>query len=36
MKYCDAVSWSDDWDSTDCMEDDSALDDMYVKSKAFE
>lgn len=32
----DVVNWSDDWDATDCMEDDSALDYMYVKEKAFE
>lgn len=32
----DAVNWSDDWEATDCMEDDSALDGMYIKEKAFE
>lgn len=30
------VSWSEDWEATDVMEDDSALDYMYVKEKAFE
>ena len=29
------VNWSDDWEATDCMEDDSALDCMYVIEKAF-
>lgn len=32
----DAVNWSDDWEVTDCMEDDSVPDDMYVEEKAFE
>ena len=32
----DAVNWSEDWGATDCMEDDSALDNMYVTEKAFD
>ena len=32
----DAVNWSEDWEATDCMEDDSTPDDMYVEEKAFE
>ena len=32
----DAVSWSDDWEATDCQEDDSILDNMCVKERAFE
>ena len=32
----DDVTWSDDWEATDCMEDDSALDDMYVSERAFD
>lgn len=32
----DSVCWSDDWEATDCMEDNSALDYMYVKEKAFD
>ena len=32
----DAVNWSEDWDATDCMEDDSASDHMYVTEKAFD
>lgn len=30
------VSWSDDWSPTCCEEDDSALDCMYVRERAFE
>lgn len=32
----DTICWSDDWEATDCIEDDSALDDMYISEKAFE
>ena len=32
----DTVSWSDDWEATDCVEDGSALDYMYVMEKAFD
>ena len=32
----DTVSWSDDWEATDCMEDDSECDSMYITEKAFE
>lgn len=32
----DTVSWSDDWVATDCMEDDSEPDCMYIEEKAFE
>lgn len=32
----DTVSWSDDWESTDIFEDDSACDYMYVSERAFE
>ena len=32
----DTVNWSEDWDVTDCMEDDSACDYMYVNEKAFD
>ena len=32
----DDVSWSDDWEATDCMEDDSCDDDNYITEKAFE
>lgn len=31
-----AVAWSDDWEATNCMEDDSAPDNMYVSEKAFD
>ena len=31
----DAVNWSDDWEATDCFEDDSALECSYVCEKAF-
>lgn len=34
-RVTDDVSWSDDWEATDCFEDDSALDYMYVNKKAF-
>ena len=32
----DTVNWSEDWEPTDCMEDDSALDCMYVTERAFD
>ena len=32
----DTVSWSEDWEATDCMEDDSCEDDDYITEKAFE
>ena len=32
----DSVHWSDNWEVTDCMEDDSALDYMYIKESAFD
>ena len=32
----DTVNWSEDWEPTECIEDDSALDNMYVTEKAFE
>lgn len=32
----DAVSWSEDWEATDCMEDDSCEDCDYITEKAFE
>lgn len=32
----DTVSWSEDWSPTDCIEDDSACDFMYVTEKAFD
>lgn len=30
------VCWSDDWAATDAMEDDSAMDCMYISEKEFE
>lgn len=30
------VCWSDDWEATDAMEDDSAMDCMYISEKEFE
>lgn len=30
------INWSEDWDATDCIEDDSALDYMYITEKAFD
>ena len=32
----DSVYWSDDWDATDVVEDDSALDNMYISEREFE
>lgn len=32
----DTVSWSDDWKATDCIEDDSELNYVYVKDRAFD
>jgi hypothetical protein len=32
----DTVNWSEDWEATDCMEDDSCDDDDYITEKAFE
>lgn len=32
----DTVNWSDDWEATDCMEDDTLEDSEYVREKAFE
>ena len=32
----DTVNWSDDWQTTDCMEDDSAANCMYIKEKTFD
>ena len=32
----DTVCWSEDWTPTDCFEDDSAMDYMYVTEKAFD
>lgn len=32
----DSILWSDDWSSTDVVEDDSYEDCMYIKDKAFE
>ena len=32
----DTVSWSDDWEATNCAEDDSEPDCMYVDEKAFD
>lgn len=32
----DTVNWSEDWAPTDCFEDDSAMDYMYVSEKAFD
>lgn len=32
----DTVNWSEDWTPTDCFEDDSAMDYMYVSEKAFD
>ena len=30
------VNWSDDWEPTDCLEDDTILSHMCVREKAFE
>ena len=30
--YGDDISWSDDWEATDCYEDDSLSDDMYIRN----
>ncbi|MBQ7818569.1 MAG: hypothetical protein IJ341_02610 [Bacteroidales bacterium] len=30
----DTVNWSDDWEATDCIEDDTAIN--YITEKAFE
>lgn len=35
MWYGDDISWSDDWEATDCYEDDSLSDDMYIKKDDF-
>jgi hypothetical protein len=32
----DTVSWSEDWEATDIMEDDNACGYMYVSEKAFD
>lgn len=32
----DTINWSDDWDITDCMEDDTVEDCLYVTEKAFD
>lgn len=32
----DTVNWSEDWTPTDCVEDNSELDNMYVTEKAFD
>lgn len=32
----DSVSWSDDWGATDCQNDDSAPNCMYITEKDFE
>ena len=32
----DTVNWSEDWEPTDCEEDYSASESMYVNKKAFE
>lgn len=32
----DTVIWSEDWEPTDCFEDNSACDYMYVTEKAFD
>lgn len=31
----DTVNWSDDWEATDAIEDNSALDYAYIREKAF-
>ena len=32
----DTVNWSDDWSPTDCEEDDSEPDGMYITERAFD
>lgn len=32
----DSVSWSDDWDATDAVEDGTCDNSLYVKEKTFE
>lgn len=32
----DTVNWSDDWSPTDCCEDDSEPDGMYITERAFD
>lgn len=32
----DTVNWSEDWSPTDCYEDDSEPDEMYIAERAFD
>ena len=32
----DAVCWSDSWEASDCMKDDSEPDDVYIRRKAYD